>query len=237
MRPSLLPSFLLPSSTMSELTDEIKSRVINSIQESAHGSTPVNIKDLDKFMLEAVKHLGKSGEGVGISQTSGGGASVTLTITGLKISVDIMQKIARRYFTRQRDYFNAVMVPQRSYQRGTATGQTLGRMRGQDLDGNMEITPNRFMFRMTDAKRSGDVSKRRVTARNNRWREKYHDSQGKPIPATKLQKGKRKGQTYEPKTYNEVAGYIEQRVGKPIFFTSEQEIKEMIVTELIRAMR
>jgi len=236
---------------MSELTDEIKIQVINSIQESAHGSTPVNIKDLDKFMLEAVKHLGKSGEGVGISQTSGGGASITLIITGLKVSVDIMHKIARRYFTRQLRYLDEQIIPSSHYEgdNATATGQTRGRMRVQSITDNMELRDNFFRFKMPDAIRKGDVEKRQSLAKKNNWKEKYGvlrtTKKGKTYmrkgqsfaDPTKIQKGKRKGQPYEPKTYNQVAGYIEQRFGKPIFFSGEQEIKEMIVTELIEAMR
>jgi len=248
---------------MSELTDEIKSRVINSIRASANGSTPVNIKDLDKFMLEAVKHLGKSGEGVGISQTQGGGASITLIITGLKVSVDIMQRIARRYFTRQRRYLDEQIIHSSHYEgaKRTATGQTRGRMSGQSLTGNMEVRDNFFHFHMPDAIRSGDVTahknkvkemaeKRKRILQNrindrvdrairNNWelpveQKQRGPNQGKPYTAFMVKERK---SNWKPATYNEVAGYIEKRVGKPIFFSGEQEIKEMIVTELIKAMR
>jgi hypothetical protein len=225
---------------MSELSDEIKSKVINAIRNSAHGSTPVNIKNLDKFIKDAVKNMGKSGEGVEVSRSSNRyGASVTLYIRGLKVAEDIMQKIAKRYFNRQYRYMDEAVIPASHYEgdKATATGQTRGRMRAQSLTENLFIEESYFSFELPDAARSGDVRKRQATARKNRWREKYHDSRGKPIPASKLQKGKRKGQNYEAKTYNEVAEYIEQRIGKPIFFTDPQEIKQIVVTELVRAMQ
>jgi hypothetical protein len=225
---------------MSELSDEIKSKVINAIKSSAHGSTPINIRNLDKFIKGAVKNMGKSGEGVQIGQTvNGSGASITLTISGLKVAADVMFNIAKRYFNRQYRYMDEAVIPASHYggDKPTATGQTRGRMRAQNLTDNLELRESYFRFHMPDSERSGDVRKRQATARKNHWREKYHDSQGKPIPSTKLQKGKRKGQNYEPKTFNEVAGYIEQRIGKPIFFTDTQEIKQIVITELVRAMR
>jgi hypothetical protein len=239
---------------MSELSDEIKNKVIYAIRESARRAGPIKIKDLDKFMIRAMKELGESGDGVHVGQSNGGGTSpsITIIITGLKVPADIMFKISRKYFIRQRQYFGTEIVPPKSYEgdKRTATGQTLGRMKGQNLTDNMIVQDNFFSFHMPDAVRSGDVTERKKKAARNHWGEKYlgkvkkdgtyriNKKTGERISdPSKIQRGPRKGQPYVPKTYNEVAGYIEERKGKSIFFTDVQEIKKIIIAELVSAMR
>lgn len=224
-------------SSMSELSNEIKRRVIAAIKNSAHKSTRMNIKDLDKFVLAAVEEMGNYGDDVHVSQTIIDNVpSVTLTISGLKIPVDAMWRISQDYFERQLRYMDASIIPASHYlgDNPTATGQTRGRMEGKDLDDNMQIHASYFRFRMPKLPRVGDKEKRETSIQANNRKRK---AQGKKtIFSTLIQRGPHKGQRYVPPTYSEVAGYIEKRLGKSIFFTDEQEIKKIVVTELVRAM-
>ena len=170
----------------------------------------------------------KDSGSIGTIPQGGGHGQFTLTITGMRVAVDIMEKIAKRYFTKARRYYTETLVNGTDTDREgnlKATGQTLGQFRLAPE--TTTVGENRFTFHFPKAPRKGDSSKRSKRANDNKWK----------LPYRVIQRGKRKGQPWHPKQYNEVAGYIEERKGKPIMFSGVGEIKGIVITELIQSLK
>ena len=152
---------------------------------------------------------------------SGGGLGrFRITLTGLPVSQDIMRKIWRKYLQRHRRYYENTLGIRAGQK--TSTGQTLGRTGHND---DTVIEENRVTFQFPIHPRLGDKKRRNKTARENNWK----------LPATKIQRGKRAGQPWEPPKYNEVAEYIEEMKGQPVMFHDGQEIRQIVLDELRRA--
>ena len=221
------------------LNDEIKRRALQQIKRSVRQTGTSNaIKIIVKDVADDNINVGTSG---------GGGGQFSLTITGLRVVAETMEKIMHRYFTKARQYYTAELVSGTNRNaltsELTATGQTLGQFHKR----NSTVEDNRFSFQFPIHPRGGDAKKRKERAKNNDWNGKQtqrnanlakRNKEPKPILAwDAIQRGARKGQPWKPKMYNEVAGYIEERKGKPIFFSNLQTIQEIIVTELIRELK
>ena len=200
------------------LSDEVKKRIIEALREAARKNGRVNMNELDQLILDGCDGIAEAST----ERPSGGGlGKFTLTITGLPVPSETMTKIWKEYLILQRLYYENELGIYGGSE--TSTGQTLGRT-GHRNDTNIE--DNKIEFQFPEEERLGDKQKRRKTARENQWK----------LPSTKIQRGPRKGQTWKPPKYNEVAGYIENMKDKPIMLTDLEVIKLIIVHKLAEAM-
>jgi len=113
---------------------------------------------------------------------------------------------------------------------------------------NLSVDDNVFSFQIPDVPRLGDIRDRKKRAEEKGWNVPPNEppltKRGKPkklkqhvLNAMAIQRGPRKGQPWKPKTYNEVAGYIEKRKHASIFMTDLAKIKDIVLTELIDAIK
>jgi len=220
---------------MSELSDEIKKRILQDLRKSVRNT---NVLSVHQAGIE------NSSISANVSSGGGTGGRFTLTIEGLKVSSDIMHKIFKRWRFRQTQYFEPGLVSKDSkYTTGQTLGQTINQ-KNKIPHENLTVEDNLFSIQIPDVARLGDIKARKKRARNNHWelppelkQHKRKRGEKKVLPWMLIQRGERKGQPWKAKTYNEVAGYIEKRKQKSVFFSDLQKIKDIVLTELINAIK
>jgi len=184
------------------------------------------------------------GYGTTIVQTSGQGGgrgiNLTYTVSGMDLPPEVMEIIAKSYLTAARRYFTDRVVLVSSPYR---TGQTAGQIHPR----NTRVFPNRFTFSFPDDKRSGDVKKRKQRAEEMGWMEFRFDQRigkkGKPLkpkmrlPWETIQRGPRKGQRWQPPTYQDVAKGLDAVKSVPVILLDREIIKKAFIEGFRRALR
>jgi hypothetical protein len=210
----------------------IKKQAIRALKDAAQKGAGINIKQLDSLIRGAINTIDKLNSGGSIfanasrritSSGSDAHGGLTFTITGIPVPVEMMWKIAQAYLRRNEKYYTAKLVDGKNRDREgnlTATGQT----RGQFHRRNVKADDNVFTFAFPDEARQGDIKKRKNRAKEKKWKR----------PADQIQRGKRKGETWRAKQYNEVAYIIEETKDQPIMLEDSQTIKEVVLETLIR---